>query len=115
MTQVNGQELVARIQTLLRRSEVKVEHKEESVSQKVPLVGKIKKEIIKNCSSNNYSVSRLCDSLSITEKTLNRKLKKETGLSAAAYIKELRVKRGLKTFARKKLYQCKRNKSCSRV
>jgi signal transduction histidine kinase/CheY-like chemotaxis protein len=101
-----AQELIARVESLLKRQSIR-QNEGENIATKTPFVDRLKKEVLKNIGNNAFTVLNLCENLGISERTLNRKLKREVGLSSAAYIKEIRLNEALKLLQAQKLESVK--------
>jgi DNA-binding response OmpR family regulator len=93
----HAEELLARVSNLWQRNQVvrdslESTDKEEKVqSPQDEWLQSVQKCVMQNLEDSNFNVAQLADAVHTTEKTLTRRLKSYSGLTAGAYIKEIRM------------------------
>lgn len=89
----NPQELKARVQNILtnRSSRIEIDEDEKETSADDKLIHELKKTILEHLKDSTFNVSVLADKLAISERQLNRNIKKITGLTAGNFIREVRL------------------------
>ncbi len=105
-------ELQARISNLLSNKEYREQSRNKETLEPTEVVEslwleKLRITIEQNIANSLFSVADLCESVNIQERTLNRNLGKEIGLSAAAYIKEVRLNKAMDFLVKKQFRSVK--------
>lgn len=91
----NEEELLIRIEHSLKNNKAKQATEKEEIEESEEVlnewVKEIKKIIIQNISNTNFGVNELAQTLAMTERTLNRKVKLMTGLTPNGLIREVKL------------------------
>lgn len=89
----NPDELTARVRNILsnRTSRTEAIEQDEQVSFSDQFLNELKAFVLDHLKSSNFNVASLADKAALSERQLNRRIKQATGLTAAAFIREIRL------------------------